>query len=238
MGPLTSTEALAEFREDIAKAPRGVAYILHLLQPHHDYLYREDCSLKDPTEWEREHWGDDDLYSDAERGGLYRRYFSQLVCTEARMRELFAHLKRIGVYDEATIVVHGDHGSRIGVREYIPEPGQTLTDEDLFDHHATLLAIKAPGRAPGLRTDRVAIQRAFADIFLGGAAGDRLRPTEVLVRNRGTETFRSYDFPPADKAAPPLTAGTPEVEQKRVLPDSPGAAADGGLNLGLRAAFE
>jgi hypothetical protein len=193
-GPLASTEALMRVRADISAAPRGVAYIVHLLLPHYDYLYREDCSLADPSRWEKDSLGDDEVYSHDEWEGLYRRYIAQLRCTQVRMRDLFAHLKAIGAYHDATIVVHGDHGSRIGVQHYIVTSARKLSDRDLLDHHSTLLAVKAPGLRPGVRNDPVALQRVFADLFLGGADKGGLRSTEVLVREKPSGGWGSRDI--------------------------------------------
>ena len=200
-GPLASTEALMRVRTDIAADPRGVAYIVHLLLPHYDYLYREDCTLVDPTRWEKEPAGDDDVYSHDEWQGLYQRYFAQLGCAQTRMRDLFAHLRAIGAYDNATIIVHGDHGSRIGVQHHIVTSAGKLNDRDLLDHHGTLLAVKAPGLRPGVRNDPVALQRVFADLFLGGADEGGLRATEVLVREKPSGGWASRDMPwPTDLA--------------------------------------
>jgi len=167
--PLASADVLERLRSDIEQAPRGVAYIVHVLLPHHDYTYRENCSIADPAQWQREPWDNDGLLTRDQRALLYGRYLGQLICTESRMGALFAHLKMLGIYDDATIIVHGDHGSRIGERPYIVPSPQVLTDQDVIDHFATLLAIKAPAMAPGIRREPVLLQRVFAEAFLGGS---------------------------------------------------------------------
>lgn len=197
--PLVGMEALTRFRADIAEAPRGVAFIVHLLIPHSGYLYGDDCSLLDPSRWEREGFGEDLAYSPEQRKGLYRRYLSQLACTNRQMQSLFAELKTLGVYDEATIIVHGDHGSRIGERPYITGAPETLTDQDKIDHYATLLAIKAPGIAPGVRDEPVALQKIFAETFLDGTSKTGPGPGEVFIRtfedDLATMTFPWPDVP-------------------------------------------
>jgi hypothetical protein len=192
MGPLAATEALQQFTSDIARAPRGVAYIVHLLLPHFGYLYRSDCSLTDPGQWEK---GETDhgYYAAAERDELYSRYFGQLVCTGKRMEAVFATLKKLGIYDDATIIVHGDHGSRIGERHYIWETPDTLSNQDLMDHFATLLAVKAPGVAPGLSEEPAVLQRVFAEQFLPDHDLPDPGTRDVLIRQGGS-VFGSRDL--------------------------------------------
>lgn len=214
MEPLVGTEALMRFRSDIAENPRGVAYIVHLLTPHFGYLYEDDCTLRDPSEWQREGYGEDERYSAAERQEMYGRYLAQVVCASRQMDELFAQLKELGVYDEATIIVHGDHGSRIGERPYIIAHPKLLTQQDLLDHYATLLAIKAPGIAPGLRGEPVALQRVFAETFLGGADPASPRPGTVFMRIDEENRFSPLDLTWPSDSAP--VAALPESGQRRV----------------------
>jgi hypothetical protein len=205
MGPLAATEALDRFRADIANAPRGAAWILHLALPHFGYLYNADCSLAATAQWERENWGEDDVYTAAERRELYRQYLAQVICTAARMENLFAHLRAIGVYDEATIIVHGDHGSRIGERPFIHAAPAALTDQDLLDHYATLLAIKAPGFEPGIRDEPTVVQKIFADAFLDGRHG--FAGDDVLVRTSEDYLFSARTLSFGDIIADGPAAG-------------------------------
>jgi len=208
--PMASMEALARFRSDIATAPpRGVAYIVHLLIPHFGYLYDEHCKLLDPSEWEREDFGDDQAYTPAERIALYHSYLRQLICANREMESLFAYLKELGVYDEATIIIHGDHGSRLGERNYITATPETLTVQDKIDHYAPLLAIKAPGIEPGLRDAPEALQNVFAKTFLGGALPDSPSPGDIFIRIDEDDHFAPLRFTWPDVLSPiALRGGT------------------------------
>ena len=223
MEPLVATEALMRFRSDIAANPRGVAYIVHLLLPHFGYLYGDDCTLLDPSEWQREGYGDDERYSAAERQDMYRRYLNQVVCAETQMDDLFAQLKTIGVYDEATIIVHGDHGSRIGERPYIIAHPEMLTAQDLLDHYATLLAIKAPGIKPGMNNAPVALQAIFADTFLGGAIETAAPPNTVFMRVDEHDNFRQVELAWPQDSAPivslPAVNGLDLAKIEQALPE-------------------
>jgi len=209
MGPLAATEALERFSADIENSPRGVAWFVHLALPHFGYLYNSDCSLAPTAQWERENWGEDDFFTPEERRDLYRLYLAQVVCTATRMDELFAHLRAIGVYDEATIIVHGDHGSRIGERPFIHAAPHALSEQDLLDHYTTLLAIKAPGFAPGVRDEPAVVQAFFADTFLDGSHG--FSGTDVLVRTSENYTFARRSLP-----FPDVIAGGPAAGLRRL----------------------
>ena len=219
MEPLVSMEALARFRSDVAQSSRGVAYIVHLLIPHFGYLYGADCTLLDPAHWERDRFGEDRVYSPEERDGLYRRYLPQMACADREMDLLFAELKTLGIYDEATIIVHGDHGSRIGERPYITEMPQSLTTQDMIDHYSTFVAIKAPGTAPGIDDRPEALQRIFADAFLGGSLPTSPGPGKIFVRRDEENNFGPLDF------AWPEASPTPIAERSDAAPvDDAGAS--------------
>jgi hypothetical protein len=181
--PLTSMETLARFRADIAEAPRGVAYFVHVLIPHANYLYTRDCALRPPSDWLFDGGATPAGDAAEERSDHYGRYLGQLICADRQMQSLFAYLKTLGIYDEATIIVHGDHGSRIAVRPAATKRPELLDDQDKRDNFVALLAIKAPGVVPGVHDEPVALQRLFADRFLGGARPDSPAPGTVFVRS-------------------------------------------------------
>ena len=213
LSPLGSSEALAQFEADVDRAPRGVAYIVHLLMPHFGYMFRGDCSLADPKEWGTLEPIDVEVLSTPdERAERYRLYLPQLLCTQTRLAALFERLKRLGVYDSATIIVHGDHGSRIAERPFRYLPAEMLSDRDLLDHFSTLLAVKGPNIAPGLRPEPAVLQRVFAETFLGG----RSRPAgsgAVLVRTGAGGDFapRQFVWPEIDRVAAAGSAGGGEL---------------------------
>jgi hypothetical protein len=194
MEPLVGTEAFMRFRSDIEEDNRGVAYVVHLLTTHYGYLYKSDCTLRDPANWEREGYGDDQRYTAEERGADYRRYLEQATCAAKQMDALFAQLKRLGIYDEATIIIHGDHGSRLGERPYIIEQPELLTKQDLLDHYSTLLAIKAPGITAGVLDEPVVLQNTFAKTFLPELDETSAPLNTVFMRVDDEDNFKPVEF--------------------------------------------
>ena len=62
-----------------------------------------------------------------------------------QLQGLFDALKVAGVFDEATIIVHGDHGSRIN----LGSDQERLTPSGVVERFSTLFAIKSPQVTPG-----------------------------------------------------------------------------------------
>jgi hypothetical protein len=182
MTPLASMEALKLFVREIEQTPRGAAHVLHLMLPHFGYLFHDDCSIVDPDEWSNiRDRSLKEQNSPSERKARYGGYISQLICVSRTMAQLFDTLERLGVYDEATIIVHGDHGSRIGERRFNMVAADSLSDRDLMDHFSTLLAVKMPDTAAGVNATPVAIQDQFARQFLGLRSSGELADT-VFIR--------------------------------------------------------
>ena len=188
--PLAASEALERFENDIAQTPRGVAYVVHLLLPHEGFLYRSDCSIRDPADWE----GANRLkgLTSDRRTAAYQHYLEHVVCTERRINQLFDRLRSLRVYDDATIVVHGDHGSRIAEQPWINPTPSRLSQRDLLDHFSTLFAVKGPGSIQGVVEEPMLIQQMFAALFLDAGAGDTATSEPVLIRNSRLSTFGSW----------------------------------------------
>ncbi len=199
--PLAASEALDRFRSDIGEAPRGVSYIVHLLLPHEGFLYRADCSILDPADWE----GANRLkgLSVQRRADMYRLYLQHLVCTGRKIDQLFNELREKEIYDDATILVHGDHGSRIGEQPWITQASSSLSKRDLIDHFATLLAVKAPGTTPGIQPEPALLQQVFADSFLQESIGKAATSAPVFIRDPRLSTFgsRTLDWPQSSETA-------------------------------------
>lgn len=166
--PLPATEAFQQFRKDLAGAKNGDAFIVHILLPHEGYLYGPDCTLLPPDKWGKLYIPGhrDAKWIKALRAKNYRHYLDQMACTNLRMKRLFQQLRRQGVYEETTIIIHGDHGSRITSRNPRDAFSKDISDGEIVDLYATHLAIKTPDGASGRQSASIAIQHVFADRFL------------------------------------------------------------------------
>ena len=141
---ITAFPVIDRLREDITKSPNGTAFFAHLLTPHAPYVYDADCELRlEGSQWL---WPEvAPTNTPASRAELYPDYFEQVNCVTQQLQGLFDALKVAGVFDEATIIVHGDHGSRIN----LGSDQERLTPSGVVERFSTLFAIKSPQVTPG-----------------------------------------------------------------------------------------
>ena len=154
-GPLRVPAVFERLSEDALRNPRGHAFFAHLILPHYPYVFDSRCELRPRTsDWltNRIAATDERVYNTTDsRTQKYERYVEQVRCVIKMLDGLLAKLDERGLLADATIIVNGDHGSRIP--RYFPS-GTTLasgllSDDDYSDTFSTLYAIRQPGVAPG-----------------------------------------------------------------------------------------
>ncbi len=150
VGPLAVAPTFDRLIRDVSHATGGTVLFAHLLMPHYPYVYNSACTVRSPISAWRLRYDRNRKNSPESRRRSYAQYFEQVGCVEKRLAELFVALKRSNAYDRATIVIHGDHGARIGLTD--PEAGMaaSLTPADYTDAFSTLFAVKAPGIPAGV----------------------------------------------------------------------------------------
>ena len=157
---------------DLEREPRGSAFIAHLLIPHHTYMYDEHCRIKRDIEAWANNVSPDTTASPGivntpeSRRRYYAGYLEQLRCTRGALQDFLEELQEIGVYENATIIVHGDHGSRIALAAPNRLFGDLLSDADLVDLYSVLFAVRGPGFDSGYDTSLRSIQALFAEMIL------------------------------------------------------------------------
>jgi hypothetical protein len=155
--PANNGKMMQVLVEDIKQHTQGYAYILHFLFPHPPFVYDAECALqaKRPIEetQSRDH-NIDAAITDNQilvkkgsnttqtRALRYQHYFDQVRCGLRWLEQLLIVLKKSGVYDDAVIVVHGDHGSKIDTITPVLELIKQLQTSDYIDTFSTLFAVK------------------------------------------------------------------------------------------------
>jgi hypothetical protein len=166
LGPIAFQDLWpAQVIADYSAATQNSLFFVHLLTPHYPYVYRPDGSLTDPHEWNshvQQEFTDREAAVYADR---YRRYCDQSQYLATQLETLLNKLRNTGLYEATTVVIHGDHGSRLRLlpsaleeqrQALLSRPGRTsppslydYTQEpdarDLLNRFSTLLAIKRPG---------------------------------------------------------------------------------------------
>jgi len=187
------------FADDLTSAPRGRAYFAHMLAPHAPYVLDASCaetgrSVRKYFDPEEESLTGKD--AERRRDTLYAAYHEQYRCTISKLDALLNRLVALPAFRDATIVVHGDHGSRIAAAA---DP-RSLSDRDMIDNSSTLYAIRAPGVAAGRDARLTSVQRLTAEYF-SGAGADGLGPDDLTVAIEPEE-----GGPPILRAMPGATA--------------------------------
>ncbi|GEM_PF-2179082 len=178
VGPLVSLKVFDRFRKDVLKAELGSVWLIHIPLPHDPYALNRDCSIKN-LPW-LENGEDSDLYqmnSVGARRANYSHYLEQVECVNQQLQSLFDALKSSGSYDKAHIVVHGDHGSRIGTHNLRHRPSYRQdfrpSAENMVDVFGTLFAYKPPGSSAGTYRREMESVSALLDKVSAGRANDR-----------------------------------------------------------------
>jgi len=164
MGPLAIRRVWpSALVSDIKAARQDTLFFAHLLSPHYPYVYRKDGTVRGVDEW----FHDDnlDFYRESEYLHWYRDYVEQVEFLTSQLREFLGELRAAGIYDSTTLILHGDHGSRIRLVDEGQRAARTkLLSEcpkcpdvnrydyvsapplrDLLSRFSTLLAIKLAG---------------------------------------------------------------------------------------------
>lgn len=192
VGPLLATRAVDDLADAIRRTPNGRAFFAHVMVPHNSYMFDRTCAI----EGNALRWRDrgDSLRrpfapnSAEDRAARYGRYLEQVECTYRFIDKVVQALGDTGGLDRAVVLVHGDHGSRIGIRDPLASWRGLVSQRDILDFYSTLYAIRAPSVEPGVSDDVVSIQSLFA---------------EQMLKDRPSPRLDRVYLPPAD--AKPLT---------------------------------
>jgi len=212
---LTAMGALGDLALKLKRARPGQALIAHLMFPHYPYAYRADCSLKPRSRmWlngsdRRLEPARNDSISRAKR---YPMYLEQIQCTNRQLDDLFSALVQAGVWDDAIVVLHGDHGSRLNMAQPMPSSADQMVASDYMDAFGTLLAVKLPGVESCLNRRQVPLQDVFEGVFLDAQAvwppvaykPDLQSSSEPWVLLNDRESFMER------RTLPPFASGVPD----------------------------
>lgn len=165
--PLTMIRMLERMTRDVAGLGRGTVMFAHVMLPHEPQALDEDCRLRRPA---RQWYG-------ATGADKYRFYLKQVSCTYRLLDGLFQAIAGNPQLADATIIVHGDHGSRIGIEGLTPEKRLVFT-------HSTLFAVRRPGVEPGYDEEINNTTALLAEQLapLGIAAPPQAGPRSIMHR--------------------------------------------------------
>jgi len=189
-------QMLARLARDVQLEPDN-AYFAHVLLPHAPMVYRQDCSLDYESEtWMRFPAGIGWVgNSDESRRKRYEKYVLQTKCALRELGTLFKVLQDQGLYEQATIVIHGDHGTSA----YIYKPSVRILNErpnrDLREIFSTLFAVKYPGGSFSVNTQTTSLNVLMAQT-ISGITGKSHEELGISVVSEGEPFVYLNDIEP------------------------------------------
>jgi len=179
---------LSTMATDIPLRPDG-AYFAHMLIPHSPLVYRQDCSVDYNSEpWERFTATTGLIGNSIEtRAMRYKKFVPHAQCALKELGSLFQALKDQGLYQQATILVHGDHGTSAYNYSPVVSNMDKLRYRDLREMYSALFAVKLPGGTAGLNHQTTSLNVLMAQT-LADISGLSKQQVAIEVSNE-TEPF-------------------------------------------------
>lgn len=192
---------IRHLKEDLLESPRGRLFFAHLLLPHGPYVWDSECKLGDNTDtWLARRMEHEDLLTRSNPGyreNAYRGYFQQTICTVSLLDDLLESLNSENSLEDATIIIHGDHGSRITIADPVSQMLDQLTDRDYIDSFSTLFAIRSVNIEPGYESEPRSIQGLFSELVLNDPVSEE--NAKVFLPTAGpvfSESLHPVTLPP------------------------------------------
>ena len=172
--PIVSRAALSDLVDRLACCgDRGTYYFAHIFFPHYPYVFDATCQTRPTPEW-RTRISDridqpDTLDSRTLR---YALHLEQAECAARDIRRLDAAIGAKPELQDATIIVHSDHGSRISIENRAaladPKYGDRAYERDW---RGAFFAVKIPGLAGGAIDRPVRVDKLFDRLIRSGFRG-------------------------------------------------------------------
>jgi len=187
---LAALAAMERLGQRLGTLRRGEAVFAHILLPHAPFMLDRHCSpMKEVRRWAGRSnllWAYGVTNTPEEWARRYQAYFAQSRCAHARLGRILDLLSGRPGLEDAVIVIHGDHGSKIVEQEPYARFRDEITARDIIDSYSTLFAVKVPGLGPGELMEQRSIQGLFAEFVMGKRiAGDHgdvfLQPNRGVV---------------------------------------------------------
>jgi len=186
VGPVAIQDVFPDhLLDDYRSATQNTLFLVHLLTPHHPYVYKSDGSPRELPELIAQRVL---LTSDVtEHRRLYAMYGEQMQYLASQIDKFLESLKQEGMWETTTVIIHGDHGSRLRLLkpsqgeeferlqgetkglnpmsryDYVGEPDLS----DLLNRFGTLLAIKPPRSRSSETVTEVGSVLYFLEQFYG-----------------------------------------------------------------------
>ena len=99
----------------------------------------------------------------------------------------------------STIIIHGDHGSRLSILEKPPigESADLFSSEEYIQFFSAFFAVRSPNISPGYDRRPLALDELLEISVLGKTALlEKEKKAFVYSYSSGSEDFESFELPP------------------------------------------
>jgi arylsulfatase A-like enzyme len=138
--------------------------------------------------------------TEVSRQAHYREYLDQVKCLYLQLDNLLDRMRTAGIYDDAAIIIHGDHGARIVMNDPTADNRRSLTQRDLTDGFSTLFAMKLPGKAGRYDRSPRPLEGLLAMfVFEAGLTSAKIMPEDsapYVYLTSGDENFVRTPYAP------------------------------------------
>lgn len=211
--PFTTVGAFNKNIDFLSEGKKGNAYFIHLLLPHFHWFFDEQCSYR-IKEWEflkrnetsniksSPLWFRKDSISAGENYssdqiGAYRGYLKQVKCTHKVLDNFLEKINSNPETKDSTIIIHGDHGSRITPFYPFIESADQLTNEDYIQSYSTFFTVRSPNHTNEYDRRPLALDELMKTIILGI---EPLSETDeqkfVYLTDPERQMYKEYPLPP------------------------------------------
>lgn len=165
-GALAATEHMR--KTIMARPGNGTAIFAHLLLPHRPVEVDAQC-MTNTNPSRRYEWGGQ--RGDSNWSEVMALYAQQVRCTQQAIGRVIAALDSTVGRDGSIVIIHGDHGSRLGVN--IDSLGASQFDvHQLNLVFSTLLAIRRPHVPAAIHTKAVPVQDFLWELIRNDFTGE------------------------------------------------------------------
>ena len=206
--PVPSVIAFNEYFDLLEGVKPGNAYFIHLLIPHGPFALDEKCSHKKGWKFYKDEegkkpspivsHGSDEKISDSEvLDKTYFRYLEQVKCSHFLVDKLIERLNSHPEVQNSTIIIHGDHGSRLSLLEPYLENVDHFSKEDYIQFFSTFFVARRPNLTPGYVGQPLSLDELLNIIVLGKTALlDNEKEKFVYFTDPGFRTYKRFTLPP------------------------------------------
>jgi hypothetical protein len=213
---------IGEFNKNIdflSEGKKGNAYFIHLLLPHFHWFLDEQCSYR-IKEWEflkrdttsniksSPLWFREDSISarkkfSSDRNGAYRGYLKQVKCTHKMLDNFLQKINSNPATKDSTIIIQGDHGSRITPFYPFIKAADQLTNEDYIQSYSTFFVVRGPNHTNEYDRRPLALDELMKNIIFGTEPLPKKdEPKFVYLSDPKRQVYKEYPLPPFANGRP------------------------------------